>query len=352
MTTVTLNIANRPIGGSAPCFVVAEIGVNHDGRLETALALVEAAARAGADAVKLQIFRADHLVHRTAQLADYQRATGAADPAALLRACELGEDENSRIVQAIRDCGMIPLATPFSPEDVESVARLGLPAVKLASPDLVNALLLDRAARLGLPMILSTGAATGEEIAWAVRRLQAQDASFALLHCVSAYPTSDALANIARLRELAQHGVCVGYSDHTQQPLAGATAVAAGARIIEKHLTHDRSAPGPDHASSFDPQQFADYVGQIRLAEALLGQGLAHFQAVENDVRQVSRQSLVARREIPAGAAISSADLTCQRPGTGLLAQHVDLVVDRTTCRTIRAGEMLTAADFCLADAA
>lgn len=352
-TPPTLTIASRTVGGSSPCFVIAEIGVNHDGRLDTALALVDAAAEAGADAVKLQLFRAHRLMHRSARLADYQRATGAADPTDLLRRYELSDADAARIVSAITAAGMVPLATGFSPEDLDVIAGLGLPAVKLASPDLVNALLIDRAASLGLPMLLSTGAAAADEVEWATDRLAARQARFALLHCVSAYPTPDSVANISRVGELAaRHGVCVGYSDHTQQLFAGAVAVAAGAKIVEKHLTHDRNAPGPDHSSSADTYQFAEYVRQIRLAERLLGQGTAGFQAIENEVRQVSRQSLVARHDIAAGSAIHASDLTCQRPGTGLSTRYLDYVVGRTARRPIRAGQMLKAADIGLALAA
>lgn len=342
-----LTIASRTIGGSAPCFIIAEIGVNHDGRLETALALVQAAADAGADAVKLQLFKASRLVHRSARLADYQIAVGAPDPATLLREYELAEQDVRRIVEAITAAAMVPLATPFSPEDLDIVADLSLPAVKLASPDLVNALLIDKAAALELPMLLSTGAATEAEVDWAVDRLDSLMARFALLHCVSAYPTPDAVANIGRMRELAnRYGVCVGYSDHTQQLHAGAVAVAAGARIIEKHLTHDRTAAGPDHAASADPYQFAEYIRQIRLAERLLGSSGMAMQAIENDVREVSRQSLVARRDIAAGTLITPRDLTCQRPGTGISAQYLDEVIGKTARRPIRAGDMLTSAEW------
>ncbi len=337
-----LTIDDRTLGEGQDVFVIAEIGVNHDGDLPTALRLVDAACEAGADAVKLQLFRASRLLHAAAPLAQYQRDAGAADAAAMLRRYELPEPAVARVVEAIRAAGMVPLATPFSPEDVEQVAQLGLPAVKLASPDLVNPILTDAAAALGLPMLLSTGAATEAEIDWAVRRLRAAGAGFALLHCVSAYPTPAEAAGLAWIRRLAaRHGVVAGYSDHTQVTGAGALAVAAGARIIEKHLTHDRAAPGPDHSASADPRQFRDYVRAIREAEAMLGAGEQRLHPVELDVRHVSRQSLVTRRPIRAGEPIARADLTCQRPGTGIPVQHVDRVVGMKAGRDIPAGAML-----------
>ena len=337
-----LYIANRRIAADAPAFVIAEIGVNHDGRVETALRLVEAAWLAGADAVKLQLFKADRLVHSSAKLAAYQRAAGATDPAEMLRAYELDGAAVARVVGATRAAGMTPLATPFSPGDVGQIAALDLPAVKLASPDLVNPLLSDAAADLGLPMLLSTGAATPDEVDWAVARLRARSARFALLHCVSAYPTPTAAARIGCVRGLIERYGCVaGYSDHTQEPDGGAVAVTAGARVVEKHLTHDRHAPGPDHSASADPKQFREYVRRLRVAEELLGDGQKRLQELEQDVRRVSRQSLVLRRPLARGDVLRREHLTCQRPGTGIPAREVDDVIGLVARRDVPEGAML-----------
>ena len=337
-----LDIDGRQVGPGQPCFVIAEIGVNHDGRLDRALRLVEAAWEAGADAVKLQLFRTDRLLHPSSRLAAYQEAGGATDPAAMLRQYELDDTATERIVSTIRATGMVPLATPFSTEDVQQIARLGLPAVKLASPDLINPLLLDAAAELGVPMLLSTGAATPEEVAWTVRRLHERRAAFALLHCVSAYPTPPEAAHIGWVRDIAaHHGVVAGYSDHTQLLDSGAVAVAAGACIVEKHLTHDRNAPGPDHSASADPRQFVEYVRRLRTAGQLLGQGHKHLQSHEQDVRQVSRQSLVARMPIRVGETIAREHLTCQRPGTGIPVQQLDYIIGLKAARDVPVGALL-----------
>ena len=337
-----LHIAGRRIAADAPAFVIAEIGVNHDGRVDTAVRLVEAAWLAGADAVKLQLFKASRLMHPSAKLAAYQRAAGATDPAEMLRAYELDDAAVARVIEATRAAGMVPLATPFSPEDVGDLAAAGLPAVKLASPDLVNPLLTDAAAALGLPMLLSTGAATLDEVDWAVNRLRAMAASFALLHCVSAYPTPNDAAQIGCVRALNERYGCVaGYSDHTQDLNGGAVAVTAGAMIVEKHLTHDRNATGPDHSASADPKQFREYVRRLRAAETMLGDGEKRLQDVEQDVRRVSRQSLVLRRALAAGEALRAEHLTCQRPGTGIPARQVDDVIGRVARRAIPVGAML-----------
>jgi sialic acid synthase SpsE len=339
-----LTIQDRSISCTSPTLVIAEIGVNHDGSVARALELVEHAHRAGADAVKLQVFRAQTLVHASSAFAGYQAERCAeATPAEMLRRYEMEPEAVERVVAAIRQRGMLPIATPFSPEDVELVGRLGLPAVKIASPDLVNRPLLRRVAELGRPMLVSTGASTLEEIRTTVGWMGKWGAAFALLHCVSSYPTPVEEANLCWIGELAREfGVPVGHSDHTTELLAGPLAVAAGATVIEKHLTYDRAAQGPDHEASFDPGQFAEYVRLIRQAERMRGTPGRRVLGIEQDVRRVSRQSLVARRSLNAGELVKEEDLTVQRPGTGIPAAEVTRVVGRRITRTVAAGAMLS----------
>ncbi|MBC7783577.1 MAG: N-acetylneuraminate synthase family protein [Burkholderiales bacterium] len=340
-----MTIGGREIGAERPVLVIAEIGVNHDGSVETALALVAAAAKAGADAVKLQVFTAERLLHPSARFANYQSdRTTAVDPAAMLRRYELADEALSVIVAAIRDAGLIPIATPFSPADVDRVVAIGAAAIKIASPDLVNKVLLGRACATRLPMILSTGAAARAEIDAAVEWLRLRAANLSLLHCVSSYPTSPAETNLRWIVDLARFGLPVGYSDHSTELIAGALAIASGASIIEKHLTYDTSAAGPDHSASFDPGQFAEYVKLIRLAEQMRGSATRHVLDCENDVRSVSHQSLVAARTIDKGTAITHADLTCQRPGDGISAWELDAIVGRRAAVRIEAGALLSQA--------
>ncbi|MGD0542616.1 MAG: N-acetylneuraminate synthase family protein, partial [Tepidisphaeraceae bacterium] len=235
-----LEIARARFSPGGRTMVVAEIGVNHDGSLECALALVKAAAQSGADAVKLQIFRADRLMHESAAFAGYQKHSMLdATPIDMLRRFEMDEPELREIVAAIAAAGMIPLATPFSAEDVAVIESLNLPAIKIASPDVVNWPLLKRAAKTRLPLLVSTGAANINEISSSVAWLRGWDAAFALLHCISSYPTPAGNANLCWIRELSERfDVPIGYSDHTTQVMGGALAVAAGAVIVEKHLTY------------------------------------------------------------------------------------------------------------------
>jgi N,N'-diacetyllegionaminate synthase len=322
--------------------VIAEIGVNHDGDTAQAFALLAAAKRAGADAVKVQLFQADRLMHASAAFAEYQRrSTGAATATDMLRKYELADAAVRQLAREARDLGLIFLATPFSPDDLALIEELNLPAVKIASPDLVNKPLLHRAAESHRPLLVSTGAANMDEVAETVGWLRQWKTEFALLHCVSSYPVPAAEANLCWIAELRQRfGVVVGYSDHTTDLTAGALAVAAGARLIEKHLTLDRAAIGPDHAASFDEEQFTQYVRLIRSAETLLGSPGKRVLPIEADVRQVSRQSLVLARPVAAGARIQPDDLTVQRPGTGVPAGQIDRFAGRRAARALRPGEM------------
>jgi sialic acid synthase SpsE len=338
-----IRIDDREIGPTAPVFVIAEIGVNHDGRVDRALDLVEAARSAGADAVKLQVFRADALMSAASAFAGYQAERCAErSPLEMLRRYELSAGDVQTVVKSIRDAGMVPLATPFSLSDVDVIERLDLPAVKIASPDLVNRPLLERAASLGRPLLVSTGASTVEEIGRAVAWLGERGADFALLHCVSAYPTPEQDLNLCWIAELRERfGVVAGYSDHSTELLAGALAVAAGACVIEKHLTYDRSAAGPDHAASADPAQFAEYVGLIRRAQRMRGRPGRRVLPVEEDVRRLSRQSLVLSRPKRAGDVIGEDDVIVQRPGTGIPAAALPRVIGRKLKSRCAAGEML-----------
>jgi N-acetylneuraminate synthase/N,N'-diacetyllegionaminate synthase len=338
-----IKIESRQIAPGHPTLIIAEIGVNHDGSVQKALELVRIASNCGADAVKLQVYRTTSLLHPSCQLAGYQKERAPAeDPIELLRRYELSVTDIARVVRNIRELRMIPLATPFSPSDMEVIDRLRLPAIKIASPDMINRPLLEAAQTLGKPLLISTGAATMEEVQTTAGWLNEWKSEYALLHCVSSYPVPAAEANLAWIVELGKRfEVPIGYSDHTTESLSGALAAGAGALIIEKHLTYARDARGPDHAASADPSQFARYVKLVREADVLRGVPGKRVLDIEKDVRTVSRQSLVVRRSIAAGEVIRREDLTVQRPGTGLSAALIDRAVGRRARDVLRAGSML-----------
>ena len=340
-----LMLGQRPVGSGHPTYVIAEAGVNHDGSVARALELVDVAAAAGADAVKFQVFRAAELASAAAGAARYQRAGGAASQRVLLAPLELDDDAFARVAAHCRQHGIEFLATPFGVPDVARLESLGVRAIKIASTDLDNLPLLRRAAATGLPLIVSTGAATRDEITTAVARLEQLGAGrrLALLHCVSSYPTPLDAANLRAVATLAAtFGVPAGYSDHTAQIETGAWAVAAGAALLEKHFTHDRAARGPDHAMSLDGSGLRAYIAAVRQVERSLGSGALGMTSLEAEVRAVARKSVVAARPLSAGMVLTPDALTTKRPGGGITPDQLDALIGRRVAGDVPADTVLT----------
>ena len=319
-----VSIGRHRIGPGEPTFIIAEAGVNHDGDLDKALRLVDAAAEAGADAVKFQMFSAAELVTADAATADYQRkASGEISQQAMLRRLELPIEAFETIKAHCAARSILFLATPFGLAEVLQLVTLGAEALKIASTDLTNSPLLTAAADTNLPIILSTGASTADEIRAAVAHLDNCRARsrLILLHCVSCYPTPVESLNLRRVRTLQEtFRVPAGLSDHSTATHTGAWAVAAGACVLEKHLTLDRGAAGPDHAMSLDPAQLAEYIGSASAAERACGNSALGFDDCESPVRTVAARSVVAAVDILAGTRLTDAMLTLKRPGTGIPA--------------------------------
>lgn len=331
-------IGARRVGGDAPCFIIAEAGVNHDGDPDKALALVRAAKQAGADAVKFQAFRTDELVTATARTAGYQQAaTGDDAQAAMLRRLELGEEHFRRIAAECARLGLAFLCTPFDLGSAQMLRRLGVQAFKLGSGELTNHPLLTAIAGWGLPLIVSTGMSSLDECEDAAIRLRASgDPPCAWLHCVSQYPAPEAQTNLRAMDALRLAlGGPVGMSDHSPGSAVTLAAIARGARIIEKHLTLDRHAPGPDHAASIEPDAFAELVRQARLVESALGDGVKRPAPCELDTQAVARRSLVATRDLPAGHRLTDGDLAAKRPGGGIAPSELDATLGRVLRRAI-----------------
>ncbi len=340
--TRQLVIGERVIGEGRPPYIIAEIGVNHDGDPARALSLVDAAADAGADAVKFQLFRADLLMSRAAKLAAYQKAAGEQDPVEMLRRLELSVGQMRAPVERAKARGLHAIVTVFSEPLVEESRLITWDAYKTASPDLVNTPLLRALRRTGKPMILSTGAATIDEVRATVSWMGQADtaarspAPFAVLQCVSSYPCPEHDASLAAIRDLASLGdFPVGYSDHTPGTDTGALAVAAGACILEKHLTWSNTARGPDHAASLEPGAMEEYVRLARRSWQMLGRAGKRLLDVEHEVRRVSRQSVVAARPLRAGEQLSADMLCCKRPGTGVTAAAFDSLIGRVLVRDV-----------------
>lgn len=337
-----------PASGSSPAevAVIAEIGVNHDGDVDLAKRLIASAAKAGVDAVKFQYFHPDRLLSEQAALAGYQKGK-AASQRELLAALALPIDVLGRLVEEAKACELAAVVTPFSPDDPAELGELGLSAIKTASPDAVNTPLLEACVGLGLPMLISTGTCSMDELEPAAALLRDHIAGGAMLHCVSSYPTpmhEAHLGGVVAMREVFH--VSVGYSDHTPGLTTGALAVSAGAVIIEKHLTHDRAASGPDHAVSLDEMQMKQYVVNVREAQAALGRVTKEVSDIERDVRRVSRQSICATRDLPEGHVLSQQDLTVKRPGTGLPAAALNDVIGTQLLRAIKGNHLVKNEDI------
>ena len=329
-----------------PVFVIAEAGVNHDGDLARAFALCDAAKAAGADAVKFQTFRAEDLVVPGAPTADYQkRQTGEQDQFGMLRKLELTPEQHERIRDHCAAIGIEFFSTPFSQAAVDFLVSLGVRRMKLPSGELTHRALVQHACATGLPVLLSTGMATLDEVrealGWA-REVRGSLAGVTVLHCTSAYPATDEALNLNAITTMHQAlGLPIGYSDHSTGIEAALAAVSLGATVIEKHLTLDRTLPGPDHAASLEPDEFAAMVRGIRRISLMLGDGVKTPRPQEQDAARVARRSIVAATDIPAGAVLEEAMLACRRPATGIAPREWDRVVGRTARAAIAAGTVL-----------
>jgi N,N'-diacetyllegionaminate synthase len=334
------------IGSGLPCFIIAEAGVNHNGDLEMARRLVDAAVTAGADAVKFQTFKAEQLVTAHAPKAEYQKRSTARDESQLdmLRRLELSAEAHYELFRYCQRAGVIFLSTPFDMDSADFLDELGVSLFKLPSGDITNLPLLSHVARKGKPMIISTGMSYLSEVEMCMRAVEdAGNREIILLHCVSNYPADPADTNLKAMHTMATaFGVPVGYSDHTlgiEIPLA---AVAMGACVIEKHITLDRTLPGPDQKASLEPSELTTMVKGIRMVEAATGHGRKEPALSEANTAVVARKSLVAAQDIPAGATLTEGLIAIMRPGTGLPPSMRSYLMGRTVRVPVPTGTLLT----------
>jgi len=346
MTTPLLRIGDRLVGEGQPCFVIAEAGVNHNGSVKMALKLADVAAEAGADAVKFQKRDLKSLYPK--HLLDDPNAAEWAFQYMLpiLKQVELTDEEIHRIKEHCAQRGVRFMCTPWDQVSLSLLEDLGVEAYKVSSADLVNLPLLSAIVETGKPLIVSTGMATIEEIERTVGFLKDLKASFALLHCVSTYPASFESLNLRFIETLKKFGVPVGYSGHERGIAIPVVAVALGAAIVEKHVTLDRTLPGPDHPASLEPEGLKRLVRDIRNAELALGRNEKSLGSMEMLNRQVLRKSLVAAADIAAGTVVAGDMVTVSGPGKGLSPQRLDELVGVRLEREIRAGEYFTDGDL------
>lgn len=339
-------------------FIIAEAGVNHNGDENLALRLIEIAANCGADAVKFQTFSADKLVSQGAAKAEYQKeATGTGDQYSMLKALEMSDSLHRKLVARATELSIEFMSTPFDEQAADFLLELGMRRMKIPSGEITNEPFLEFLASKGVPLILSTGMASLDEIIRAVRVIEAARANagyagplaehLTILHCTSNYPALCTDVNLRAMQTIAaETGLPVGYSDHTLGIAVSTAAVAMGAQVIEKHFTLDRNLPGPDHKASLPPEELAQLVRQIRDVEVALGSPIKQPTASELPIRELVRRSVTLVRPLKAGALINRDDVALLRPGSGIAPAGLVSVIGKTVLRDIAAGTTLRWTDL------
>ncbi|HJZ74882.1 MAG TPA: N-acetylneuraminate synthase family protein [Vicinamibacterales bacterium] len=335
-------VGGREVGDGRPCFVIAEAGINHNGDAALAAELVDAAAQAGADAIKFQTHFPEHEMLRGGATAAYV-GESLFD---LLTRTALSRDDHFALHDRARQKGILFLSTPFSREAADFLETVGVPAFKTGSGELTHLPMQQHIARKGRPMIISTGMSTPEEIDRTVQAVRAAGGRFALMHCTSTYPTPYEHVQLDCVAALkGKYGVPVGLSDHTLGTAMAFAAVALGANLFEKHFTISRTLPGPDQRGSMEPAELKTVVEGIRAIEQARG-ATKQIQPGEQDVRNMAHHSIVSVRDIAAGATIGSGDVWAKRPGTGIPASKLNDVIGRIAKRAIPKDRLIVADDL------
>ena len=341
-----IRIGGVSIGESAPVWIIAEAGVNHNGDLGLALELVHAAKECGAACVKFQTFRSERIVTRASPKAAYQLETTSASESQfeMLKKLELDEDAFGRIAEECERAGITFLSTPYSTQDVDLLESVNASAYKIASALAVESPLLERVARTGKPVLLSTGMCTMDEIRAAVKTLTRSGCDeIILFQCTTDYPSRLEEANLRVIPALREEFCApVGYSDHSEGLLATTVAVALGACAIERHFTLDRKMPGPDHLASSDPAEMRLLVQTVRNVEIALGSGAKTPTAREMANKKNMRRGIVAAHRLAAGHCLELDDLAFKRPLSGIAPDSYELVLGRRLKRNVDADDPIS----------
>ncbi|WP_368507575.1 N-acetylneuraminate synthase family protein [Bradyrhizobium lupini] len=342
-----VRIGNRLLGDGEPCYVIAEIGNNHNGNFDRAIALVDAAVAAGADCAKFQMRKLDE-VYRASSLSGKDDDLAVEYTLDLLRRFELPIAQQRKIAEYCAAKGIQYLCTPWDAKSVAVLEEFGVQAYKVASADLTNLPLLACLAGTGKTLIVSTGMSTTDEIKTAAKFLDDRDASYVLLHCQSTYPAALHNIHLRFMETLREIHPLVGYSGHERGVAVSTAAVALGAVVIERHITLDRGMEGPDHAASLEPEEFKTLVSGIREVEAARGEQLAERALSQGELinRENLAKSLVAARDLPAGTVISDSDIAVKSPGQGLSPLKMPALLGRKLTRTMAADDYFFQSDL------
>jgi N-acetylneuraminate synthase len=338
-----VNIAGRAVGAGAPVLVVAEIGNNHDGSIRQAERLIEAAAEAGADAVKFQTHIAEaEMLPSTPTPPHFDEPRWE-----FTKRMELSKDDHVRLKAFAEERKLVFFSSPFSVEAVELLEEVGVPAYKVASGELTNPPLLESIAATRKPVLLSSGMSGMEDVERAVSILRSDGSELVVLQCTSNYPCPPELVNLRAMVAMGERlGVPYGLSDHTPGVWTSVAAVALGAVVVEKHFTLSKRLYGPDHHASLTPEELARLVEGVREVEAAMGDGRKERDPSLDPARATFEKSIVAKIRIPQGAVLERGMLTTKRPGNGISAQRIAEVIGRTAARELERDHQLEEADL------
>ena len=339
------------IGPGNPCFIIAEAGVNHNGDISLARKLIDAAAKAGVDAVKFQSFIPEDLVTPQTEKALYQIETTGKKGSQfdMLKKLELSKDQQAELKGYCDKIGILYLCTPYEKKSADMLEEIGVSAYKVASTDTSNTPFLRHLAQKNIPVLLSTGMSTLGEIEESIAELKKYglDGKIVVLHCTSEYPAPVNEINLRAMKTMEIAFKCpVGFSDHTPGIGASPWAVTVGACVIEKHFTLDCNMEGPDHRASIEPMELSELVMTIRNVEAALGDGIKRPMPSEMANKSQMQKSLVATRPISAGEVILESDLTSKRPGSGLTPNWYYSIAGKKATKNIPENSLITLADI------
>ena len=335
-----VNIENKKIGGENPTYIIAEIGSNHNRDKNIAKKMIDEAASAGVDAVKFQTFKAEKLYSKMTPKFSKDKI----EPFDLLKSIEMPREWHKELFGYTKKKGLHFLSSPFDLEAVDELNKIGAPAFKIASFEIVDHELLKHTAKKGKPMIISTGLANIGEIEEAVEviRVVGND-DIILLHCASMYPSPVDIMNLRALKTMdCSFKIPIGLSDHTLGIHISLAAVAMGAKVIEKHFTLDRTMQGPDHNFAIQPEELRQLVSNIRDIEKAMGNGIKEKSDIELEMYEKARRSIIAKTDIPKGTKITKDKLIIKRPGYGIKPKFIDIIIGREAKIDIKADQWIT----------
>lgn len=339
-----ISIGNKKVSRENPCFIIAEIGMNHNGDINLAKEIIDAAKSSGCDAVKFQIFTAEKLVTKSAKTYGNEKGHLPDSQQEMYKKYELTKEQYLELREYSESKGLVFFASVWDEENTDLLDDVGGSCFKTGSMDITHLPMLQHIAKKGKPVLLSTGMATFEEIDKAIEIIKKEgNNNIVLLHCISGYPTKIEDSNLLFIKTLKErYPYPIGFSDHTPGPFSSVAAVALGATVIEKHFTIDKNLPGVDHHLSMDLLEMATMVSQVRLMEKALGTGNFQLSEPEKETRIMARRSIIAKVKIPKGTVITKEMLVIKRPGTGIEPKYLDQILGKVALQDIEEDTLLS----------